>query len=224
MTTFMVPTGLLDELISSQLPHYGQGGPIDGLNAWFLAGIQKEPQSPANLYQRGPLTRWFGYAFGDPRIMRDAAIAKLPLQPGDPNPFFPVVDAITREGANTITPSNDMTTPVAVGPVTRDMWRLPEYAMVLALCGGDVIDMPVWFEIDDATDECPFSDSGETWETWGVFGESHKPLPMGNKWYRSNAVGQSGELLRASQWVPVSIASGLKVLSVTEFREIQGNQ
>lgn len=82
--------------------------------------------------------------------------------------------------------------------------------------GAEVEGYPVFFEIDDITDPCPFSDDDETWETWGVFGESHKPVQIGDKWYRSNNVGASGTPLPASQW-----ANRDDVLSVADYLALQ---
>lgn len=82
---------------------------------------------------------------------------------------------------------------------------------------ADVLGYPVFFEIEDINAVCPFSDSGETWATWGVFGESHKPMRFGNKWYRSNNVGASGEPLPAS----VFLTAGVPILSVAQYQAIQ---
>lgn len=83
--------------------------------------------------------------------------------------------------------------------------------------GADVLGYPVFFEITDINSVCPFSDSEETWETWGVFGESHKPIQLGDKWYRSNAVGESGELMAASEFM----IEGLTIISVNDYQIIQ---
>jgi hypothetical protein len=85
--------------------------------------------------------------------------------------------------------------------------------------GADLEGYPVFFEISNINSVCPFStkDPKETWETWGVFGESHKPVKLGNKWYRSNNVGESGEPLKAS----VFLNAGVPILSVTQYQAIQ---
>lgn len=78
----------------------------------------------------------------------------------------------------------------------------------------EVYGYPCYFKIDNIAAACPFSDSGETWETWGVYGQSHLPMQIGDYWYRSSAVGQSGDNLPASLWAAVE---GLEVISVEEY-------
>jgi len=94
---------------------------------------------------------------------------------------------------------------VEIGPINRDIWLIPEYGVALYLTGGDIVDMSLFFEIDDVTELCPFSEESildeevipqETWETWGTHGESHKPQKVGDKWYRSSNVGISGTPLK----------------------------
>lgn len=85
-------------------------------------------------------------------------------------------------------------------------------SQMLGIAAGDVEGLPVWFELDTLDGEVPetfpertYQEGGQTlvhtWETWGVFGESHKPVQLGGKWYRSANYGQSGDFLLASQWV-----------------------
>lgn len=106
------------------------------------------------------------------------------------------------------------------GPIdNRSFLSLQQLALMVAF-GGDVEGFPVWFRFDDPTDECPFSDSAETWETWGVFGVSHKPVQIGDYWYRSSAVGESGALMLASQWVG-AMQQGLAVLTQDEYMALQ---
>lgn len=78
-------------------------------------------------------------------------------------------------------------------------------AQVLGISAGDIEGLPVWFEISDVKAVCPLGNGTETWETWGTFGESHKPVKLGTKWYRSSAVGESGALLNASAWVNAAV-------------------
>lgn len=89
---------------------------------------------------------------------------------------------------------------------------------------GDIEGLPVWFEltVDPSTIDCPLSTTTpkEKWSTWGTFGDSHRPVKLGLKWYRSNAVGESGTMLHASQWMSYR-ASGGTVLTVSQFKEIQ---
>jgi len=103
--------------------------------------------------------------------------------------------------------------------------------------GADVLGYPVFFEIDDVTALCPFSPDDavdaegdpipqETWETWGVVGESHKPRLIDGKWYRSNNVGASGEPLDASKWASWigSPPAGITVLSVDDYKALADSQ
>jgi hypothetical protein len=103
------------------------------------------------------------------------------------------------------------------GPIFRFSYLSIQDIQLLTAFGGEVEGFPVWFEIDDLESECPFSDSGETWETWGVFGDSHKPVQIGDKWYRSNAVGESGALLHASEF----LEAGVPILSLAQYQAIQ---
>jgi len=100
------------------------------------------------------------------------------------------------------------------GPIDNKSFLSIPYISLIVAFGGEVEGLPVWFEIDDLTALCPFDADGKlTWEEWGVFGQSHQPVQIGEKWYRSNAVGQSGELLYASAWV----GRGLTVLTQAEY-------
>lgn len=106
------------------------------------------------------------------------------------------------------------------GPI-ENLGYLPlDYVSLIVAFGGNVEGLPVWFEIDDIEAPCPFSDSDETWETWGTFGQSHLPVEIGGKWYRSVAVGQSGQLLDASAWVPLRSAGQLVVKTKAEYLAI----
>jgi hypothetical protein len=106
------------------------------------------------------------------------------------------------------------------GPIENLAYMALDYVSLIVAFGGQVEGMPVFFELDDIEAECPFSDSNETWETWGIFGESHKPVQLGDKWYRSSNVGESGAVLLASQWVPYRQAGGV-VLTVAEYQAVQ---
>lgn len=107
------------------------------------------------------------------------------------------------------------------GPIENVGYLTPDYCSVICAFGGDVEALPVWFEIDGLETVCPFGDGEETWEAWGTFEESHKPVQIGDKWYRSNAVGTSGQLLDASTWVPLRSAGQLVVKTKAEFLAIQ---
>jgi len=89
----------------------------------------------------------------------------------------------------------------------------------------------------DPTKLCPYSeDTGEpgweqeTWETWGVVGESHAPveIPVGSgNWYRSMLEGVQGTPLPCSKWYaylqnPLTNLTGIQeIISVWEFQQIQ---
>lgn len=120
---------------------------------------------------------------------------------------------------------------VSISGIKDTSLMTPSVAAMLVSKEADVLGCPVFFEIDDVTTECPFSEpeegtEAETWETWGTFGESHKPRKIGDKWYRSSSVGVSGEPLPASKWASwiSSPPTGAKLLSVDEYREIAASQ
>lgn len=109
------------------------------------------------------------------------------------------------------------------GPIENLMYLPLDYVSLIVMFGGDIEGLPVWFEFDDPDSDCPFSTETpkESWNEWGVFGDSHKPVELGSKWYRSSAVGQSGQLLDASVWVPLRAAGGLVVKTKAEYLAIQ---
>lgn len=138
---------------------------------------------------------------------------------GQRNPYY---DVITQIGV-ALGSDIDRSTPLAAcGPVNR-IDRVPLSLIDLLIgIGGEVEGLPVWFEltVDPATVDCPFSttEPKEKWSTWGTFGQSHLPQKLGANWYRSSAVGESGELMNASQWVTLSRSN---TISLAQFREIQ---
>jgi len=110
-----------------------------------------------------------------------------------------------------------------LGPIDNQSFlTLDQLALIVAF-GGDIEGYPVWFEIEDITAECPFApepaegETKETWETWGTSGQSHLPREIGDYWYRSSAVGASGQLMNASQWVPLRSAGTVTVLTKSEY-------
>lgn len=111
-----------------------------------------------------------------------------------------------------------------LGPVDNQSFLTLDQISLIIMFGGEVEGLPVWFRFDDPTAVCPFSDSDETWETWGVFSESHKPVQIDDHWYRSSAVGQSGQLLDASQWVPLRNAGAVTVLTMHEYQAVQASE
>jgi hypothetical protein len=137
------------------------------------------------------------------------------LQAGSQNPYILRLNDFDMGGAYF---SRDKEPGLSCcGPIYNFAYLTLQDVQLLVAFNGDVEGFPVWFELDDITVECPFSDSNETWETWGVFGESHVPVQHGDKWYRSNAVGASGELLPAS----VFLEAGVPILSLAQYQSIQ---
>lgn len=100
---------------------------------------------------------------------------------------------------------------------------------------SDVEGLPVWFEITDISAQVPEglpdrtyqsgspqnpTTSIHTWETWGVYGDSHKPQLIGTKYYRTNCIGAAGNKLNASVWVPLNNTGALKVLNQSQYQAI----
>jgi len=147
-----------------------------------------------------------------------ALLGKPSVAAGDRNPYY---DAVTQIGVADGAAVDRSTPLAACGPVGH-LERVPLSLIGLVVAvGGDVEGLPVWFELsnDPATIDCPFSDATpkEKWSTWGTFGASHVPQKIGPKWYRSNAVGQSGRLMNASQWASQSSIA----VSLKDYKAIQ---
>jgi hypothetical protein len=140
-----------------------------------------------------------------------------PVVVAGPNPYFA---RILELG---IAAPVDRNSPLTViGPVDHpELIPLSMVDLIVAV-GGDVEGLPVFFELsaNPATIDCPFSTTTpkEKWSTWGTFGQSHIPTQIGNKWYRSSAVGESGTLMNASWWAALSRAN---VISLSTFQAIQ---
>ena len=134
---------------------------------------------------------------------------------GDTNPHYLDLNDLDMGGA----PFTRDARPgmAACGPI-ENLGYLPlDYVALIVAFGGNVEGLPVWFELTSVSAICPLGDGVETWQTWGTFGESHKPVQLGTKWYRSSAVGESGALLSASEWMSISQI----VITRTEFLAIQ---
>lgn len=219
---YLIPTGFADELLAADLPRASEAGtPLHGLHQWMHAAITKEPndlETISNLPKRGELTRWIGYVFGNPRILKTKAKAYLPLEPGDPSLFFYVVDAANREGG-TVSLGESSLDLATVEPILRPRWMTPQFATAVVMAGGDTEGLLVYFEIDDPTDSCPFSGEGQTWNEWGTYGDSHLPVQRGDKWYRSSRVGKEGTPMKSSEWVPHYLRGEITPISETEFRK-----
>lgn len=149
-----------------------------------------------------------------------AMIGKPSVSVGDLNPYYFALNDMDMGGAPF---TRDALPGMAVcGPIQNLSYLPIEYITLIVLFGGDVEGLPVWFEIADinATVPAPWQTldpERTTWANWGTFGESHKPVEIDGKWYRSNAVGQSGQLLDASQFVNL----GLTILTKAEYHAIQ---
>ena len=146
-----------------------------------------------------------------------ALIGKPTVEEGDLNPYRTML-ADRAYGGNGF----DRQSPMAMSdnvlhPEHIDM---AEIAIVLGL-GGDVVDLPVFFELANLDGECPFSltTPKETWAQWGS-SKANNVLIAG-KYYRENAVVQTpndGALMPASVWYPIA-SSYTKTLG--EFKLIQ---
>lgn len=149
-----------------------------------------------------------------------AAIGKPSVTVDSLNPYYFVLNDLDMGGAPF---TRDATPGMAVcGPIANLSYMPLSYVALICAFGGDVEGLPVFFEIADIKADCPFSTTTpkETWETWGTFGESHKPRKIGAKWYRSSDVGESGQKMLASQWVGYMQAGGT-VLTVTQYQALQ---
>lgn len=218
MTKYIVLTGLADEMIDPTLPPSSDPtGPLYGLNGWLQAGIAAEPDDATiagDLSKRGPITRWLGYAFGQPRITHTAASALLPLEPGDPNPFFQIIDAISREQGE-VRLGTTPTSPASAEPVTRDIWKTPEYAMALVLTGGDAINLPVFFGVTDTAATCPFDAS----KTWAEYYAAYTPKVSGGIPYYENLYAGAG-YIPASVWFGAYYSGAMTVISKQAYIDL----
>ena len=164
-----------------------------------------------------------GLTFSDIREVPEASLNALNgyltsvgapnVSVGSNNPLILKLNDLSMGGAPFIRGSE-----IAIcGPINNIEFIPLNYILLIVAVGGDILDMPIFFEIVP-TDICPFSDNNETWETWGIFGDSHKPVQLGPKWYRSSAVGQSGELLKASEWA--FKIDPAKVITIKDYRKL----
>ena len=131
------------------------------------------------------------------------------------NPYYFVLNDLDMGGAPF---TRDAIPGMAVcGPIANLAYMPLSYVALIVAFGGDVEGLPVFFEIDDVKAICPFDpDAKETWETWGTFGESHKPTKIGEKWHRSSDVGANGQKMDASQWVGYMQSGGV-VLTQAQY-------
>lgn len=136
---------------------------------------------------------------------------------GDLNPYRTMLADMAYSGNGFDRQSPMATSDNVLHPEHIDM---AEIAIVLGL-GGDIIEMPVFFELADLSVQCPFSltTPKETWAQWGAPLASN--VLIAGKYYRENAVVQSpnsGVLMPASVWYHV--ASGY-TKTLGEFLTIQ---
>ena len=219
---FQLPVGLTDEMI---WPNY----PVEALsmlNAGLAGALSQEPENGG-----GPVTRFIGYKLlGKPRCTRAEAAAMLPLNPGDPSPFFDPVDDISRDPNASLNRNYDSPMTLATcGPTNRPDWIEISRLALLALAGGRAYwikeenALPVYFVIGESLDGvCPFGDGVETWATWGVWnGTSHLPVEIDGVWYRSSACGETGTNVEIDAWIPLYLARQLSVISVEQYQAIQ---
>lgn len=122
---------------------------------------------------------------------------------GDLNPYRELLSDMAYDGNGF-----DRQSPIAVSDnlLHPEFITIDQIAIVLGL-GGDIIEMPVFFELADLSVQCPFSltTPKETWAQWGA--PKANNVLMGGKYYRENAVVQTpndGALMPASVWYPVA--------------------
>lgn len=147
-------------------------------------------------------------------------ILDLPLvNAGGPSPYYLQVTEVALVSRIDRSRSGPL---AVIGPVNNIEYIPISMVDLIVNVGGDVEGLPVWFELsaDPATVDCPFSTTTpkEKWSTWGTFGQSHVPVAIGSKWYRSSAVGESGALMNASWWSALSRGN---VISLSQFQAIQ---
>ena len=151
-------------------------------------------------------------------------IGKPLVSAGDQNPYYLALNDLDMGGAPF---TRDATPGMAVcGPIQNLTYLPMEYVALIVMFGGDVEGLPVWFEIPSKTANVPavlaaLDPANPTWETWGTFGESHKPVKLGEKWYRSTALGQSGSLLDASVFIAASQQGSLPLITKSEYMALQ---
>lgn len=219
---YYLPKGLTYNLISPDYPV----ADLAELKAAIQLGISMEQDWGVDTVA-GPLTRWFEYSHGNIGGGKAWALEQAAkLGPGRPSPFFEALDNALQDGATLVRGSGNSTSLAYVEGQIDAEWKEPSRILLVLLAGGNVEGCEVFFELDDLDVPVPESFPGaedETWETWGVAGESHKPVKIGDKWYRSSLYGQPGDPMSADKFVSLIYPgqSGIKVISIQDFVKIQ---
>lgn len=159
------------------------------------------------------------------------------LSVGDPNPVWYDLQDLDL-GGGPLTRGENLEDLAEVIPITNASFITVQHAQLAVVVGGEIEGMEVWFELDplDMTDEVPATFSNRTypnpenlegdqlvhtWETWGRNGNSHAPVQIGEKWYKSNADANNlGQPMPASLWV----FSGLTIKTLKEYKTIIESQ
>ena len=238
--TFKLITGLCDEMIDPALPKPDVAfTPLWGLQNWLAAAIAQEPtdagitvDGTVDLTLRGPVTRWLGYAFGNPRILPSAAAQLLPMNPGDPNPFFQIVDAVEREGGTLSLGDNPLALATATN-VTRKEWLQVPYGQAAYMTGGDLMGLGLFLEFatEAALDanvptawpdrtyaelidpDDPESGTQAVAHTYNTY-PGAAPVQLGDKWYKEASNGI--RYLHASEWAPVTLVVDAPYTVITQ--------
>lgn len=217
------------ELAEAQIPA-DYSGDLSQLNAVLGAALVQEPNVTGS--GRGPLTRWVGYEFGQPRISHGDACALMGvsaqntvanLAPGDPNPFFLFIDSVDKSG-NTLVRSGNY---ASLKTTNSDdlQWINPDRCVLLTAAGGDVDGLTVIFVVPENSYETNVPDgfpygkyvddsSGEPtevlrkWSEWKSPNHEHR-LVDGNYYIPSTSWGVH---LKASEWVPFYITGAFSAV------------
>jgi len=226
MMKYTLPRALTFNLIDPTYP----ASALDGLNAALQAGINAEPDWGVG-QAAGPLIRWFEYSHGNVGAGKAWALSQLPLVPGRPSPFFEALDNATQDGAVLNRGSGAMAT--LEGNMDPE-WQEPSRMALVVIAGGEVEGVQVFFQITDPTAEVPETLPNRTyatgapgsetthvhtWNTYGVDGDSHKPVQVGSYWYKPSTMGASGVPLKASDWFGYHMTGGA-IVSVTAYQAI----
>ncbi len=125
-------------------------------------------------------------------------------------------------------PGDPANAPTVIEP---DVWYVSLDAVFLWCDNGAEIEnyQGAYHELADPLKNCPYStaDPLENWMEWGVVGDSHAPIQIGNFWYRSMLEGIAGIPIVCTMWFdymrqPNTNTTGIqRIISVDEFQQIQ---